>query len=449
MTPRFPQRTSPDRTAVWLIFPFLLGLSAPLACAQTSNYAEPPPAHPSTPASTTLAVTLNLPECIQVALQRQPRIAAERASLASAEDGKRAIDNLRIPAIVDHEIPYRRRQAALGVDAAAAGLDKAEHETIYAVTRTYLTVLYAREQERITRNVVERLSATHDTAKQMLKEGARDVTTNDVNRALVYLRQAQAKQSQASQGAKRALAALKEALGLGPDVRLDVPAGRLPDSDLRPSREEIVGLALARRGDLAQATLFAEVVCLEIEAQGSSMHLKMETFAAGSDIHSSQVPQEFHNGEYRPGAVPPAMPTLLVGSRAERVKHAQSLYARAGAVVEVTRNLIALEAEDAFLRWEEASVQVPQTREAADAGDKLADDLSRDFRAGLKVKTDEVITASALAAQTRAQYNEYLYHKILALADLERITAGGFCAKLADSTLPPPRTVPQGSNGAK
>ena len=181
-----------------------------------------------------------------------------------------------------------------------------------------------------------------------------------------------------------------------------VPAGRLPDPDVRPIRDEVIALVLARRGDLAQAAIFADVACLEVEAQGSSLHLRMETFAAGSDIHSSQVPQGVHDNEYRPGAVPPAMPTLLVGSRADRVKRAQSLYARAGAVVEVTHNLIALEADDAFLRWEEASIQVPQTREAADAGDKLADDLSRDYRAGLKVKTDEVVTASALAAQTRA-----------------------------------------------
>ena len=49
------------------------------------------------------------------------------------------------------------------------------------------------------------------------------------------------------------------------------------------------------------------------------------------------------------------------------------------------------------------------------------------------------MTARVLAAQSRAQYNEYLYHKILALADLERITAGGFCARLVEVPLPTPR----------
>jgi hypothetical protein len=35
-----------------------------------------------------------------------------------------------------------------------------------------------------------------------------------------------------------------------------------------------------------------------------------------------------------------------------------------------------------------------------------------------------------LASQARAQYNEYLYREIVALADVERATAGGFTAGL-------------------
>jgi outer membrane protein TolC len=129
------------------------------------------------------------------------------------------------------------------------------------------------------------------------------------------------------------------------------------------------------------------------------------------------------------------MPTLLVGSRPERVKHAQDLSARAEAVLEATRQLVALEAADAFLRWEEAERQARQAREAAEVGEKLADDLSRDFRAGLKVKVEEVASARVLAAEARSQYIEYLYRQILALADLERVTARGFRAGLVE----PPR----------
>jgi outer membrane protein TolC len=429
----------------------LLGLTVPLVSCRSVTPAEPFPVQegpsPSAPAAS--AMTLNLAECLSLALERQPRLTAARASMAAAEDGKRGLEALRFPATLDPEIPVRRKQAALGVTAAAAGLDQAEREVVYAVTRIYFTILYAREQERLARGVVERLSATREAAEQALNAGARDVTSADVDRALVYLHLAEAKQTQATQGVKRALAALNEAVGLDPDISLDVPPGRLPVPEVRPGRDDVGRAALGRRGDLVQANIFAQVACLEVEAQRTGTHQRMQTFAAGSDLHARQVPQGVHNAEYRPGAVPPEMPTLLAGSRSERVKHAQSLSARAEAMIEATRNLIALEAADAFLRWEEASQQARQARKAADAGDKLANDLSKDFAAGLKVKVEEVVSARVLAAEARSQYNEFIYRQVLALADLERVTAGGFCAGLVEPAAPMTRQVPAQNTGAR
>ncbi len=426
----------------------LLALLFVLLAHRTGRAADPLdlilPASPGGPVAVN---KLTLSDCLHLALERQPRLAAQRASLASSEDGKAALDALRLLAAFDAEIPIRRKQAGLGVSAAVAGLDRAEREVVYAVTRTYFTVLYAREQERVAQSVVERLSAIHDTARRQLEGGARDVTSVDVNRSAVYLRLAETKRTQATQGVKRALVALREAIGVDADVRLDVADGRLPVPTVSPDRDEVVKSALARRGDLIQASIFAQVVCLEVDAQATSFQKKMETFAAGSDIHARSIPQEEHNNDYRPGAVPPEMPTLLAGSRVERMKRAQSLATRAAAVVDVTRNLISLEAEDAFLRWEEAAQQARQTREAADTGDKLADDLNKDFTAGSKVKVEDVITSRVLAATARSQYNEYLYRQIVALADLERITAGGFCAKLVEPIVAWKPVAPEGAGG--
>src|SRR6202035_2446414 len=92
----------------------------------------------------------------------------------------------------------------------------------------------------------------------------------------------------------------------------------------------------------------------------------------------------------------------------------------------------------AFLRWEEAARQIPKAREAADAGDQLAEELGKDFAAGLKVKVEDVIGARLLAAQARAQYNEYLYRQALALADLERATGGAFTCRLVEATAAQP-----------
>lgn len=406
-------------------------LSLPvLTTCQSASAQEPLPA----PAPTT---TLTLAQCLDLALQRQPRLAVERASQAATEDGLRGLDSLRAPTVIVPELPIRRRQACLGVTAAAAGVEQVERETVYAVTRAYLTVVFAREQERVARSVVDRLTATQETAQRQLKGGARDITDVDVNRATVYLRLARTKQIQAAQGVKRALVALREAIGLAPDCVLEVASGNLPEPAVIPNRDQALAHALSRRSELVRATIFADVACLEVEAQGTGVHKKLETFASGSDVHATPVPTGINSIElYRPGAVGPEMPAMLVGCRPERVKHAQSLHARARSVVDVTRNLIALEVEDAFLRWEEASLEAQEAKEAADLGDKVATDLSKDFTAGAKVKVEEVINSRVLAAQARATYNEFRYKQLVALADLERVTAGCFRAGLVEAAAP-------------
>jgi outer membrane protein TolC len=378
---------------------------------------------------------LDLQACLKLAQERQPRIAAHRVSLAAAQDGANALENLHVPKVLAPELPIRRRQAALGLRAASAAIEQAEQQTHYAVTRTYYAVLFARAQESVARSVVTNLDAVRKVAQLQLDAGARDVTDVDVQRTVVYLRLAEAKRIQAAQGVKRALAALKEAIGLGPDCCLNVPEGPLPEPKGHLCKADVVVAALSRRGELVQAHAFAELTGLEIEAQATKAALRMETFAAGADIHVQQVPQGIANTEYRPGAVAPEMPVFLIGNKCDRVKHAESLHARAQTVIEVTRNLLALEAENAFYRWEEASGQLVPAREAAETGEKMANSLQKDL-AAIKVKVESVLNARVLAAQARSQYNEYLYNHILALADLERVTAGTFCAGLVGAVVP-------------
>lgn len=424
-----PSRTGNRRaTRPFRKSPLLAVLLSVLPVAGTAR-AQDPPAPPAAPVP---AGALDLAACLNLALQRQPRIAAARASLAAAEDGKQSLDDLLLAPLIEPEIPIRRKQACLGVTAAAAGLERAEHETVYAVTRTYYTVLFAREQELVARGVVSRLSAISDTTRRAVEGGSRNATSTDVNRTTVYLRLAQTQQYKAAQGVQRALIALREAIGMGPECGISVTEGKLPVVTAHPDRHDVVAQALARRGELVQASVFAEAACLEVQAQSSNVRKRVETFAAGSDIHARQVPQEFHNDEYRPGGIVPEMPTLLAGCRQDRVRHARSLQARADAMVEGTRNLIALDAEDAFLRWEEASQEVAAAREAAQSGGQLASDLDKDYTGGQKVRVEDVVNAHVLGAQARARYNEALYHQILALADVERATAGGVCAGLAE-----------------
>ncbi len=307
--------------------------------------------------ATPTVYTLTLAECIALAMERQPALAAHRSSLAAAHNAHQALERLRIPTFIARDLPIRRQQACLGISVAAAALEQAEYDTVYAVERLYFSVIFAREQEKVAKETVERLQLTQDTVKRH-KGAGKDVTEDDLTKVTVYTRLAESKHVQATEGVNRSLAALREAIGIGPDCCLQIPLDTLPDPQWQICRDDIIGWALSRRGELTQVGLAVEITGLEVDAQGTTHRTRKETFAAAGDIHSRQIPQGVANGEYRPGAIPPEMPTLLAGHKSQRKERARSFAARASAVADKTRNLIALEAEDAFLKWQEASRKV-------------------------------------------------------------------------------------------
>jgi outer membrane protein TolC len=397
-----------------------VGQPEPLQAPAVSQAAEAPPVY-----------TLTLPEAINLAMQRQPALAAHRASLASAQTASVALERLRIPTFIARDLAVRRHQACLGVSIAAAALEQAEHDTVYAVTRTYFMVVYAREQEKVARETVENFKSKRDRIKPIVEKKGKEATPDDLHSVQTYLHLAEARHVQAAEGVKRALAALREAIGVGPDCCIQLPPGPLPNPQWQICCDDIVAWALARRGELVQTGLLAEVTSLEVDAQGTTHRVRKETFAAGADIHSKQVPQGEANGDYRPGAIPPEMPTLLAGCRSYRMERARALSSRAASVADKTRNLIALEAEDAYLKWLLASQQVKVTQLAVAEGNKLNKDRNDRWLADQDIAFKDVLSSEVLGAQSRAQLNEALFHQILALAALERVTAGGFCAELS------------------
>jgi outer membrane protein TolC len=189
-------------------------------------------------------------------------------------------------------------------------------------------------------------------------------------------------------------------------------------------------MALGQRGELVRASTAAEVVELEVKAQGKTCLPTSRTFAAVVDIHAVPVPQGQANGEYRPGATSLEMPVQFAGPRSSRIERARDLSARAAAVADKARNLIALDAEDAYRKWEEAAHKVPQSRDAAEAGARLSKNTREDFTGAQKVRIEDILTNEVLAAQAQAGYNEALYNLLIGLAGLERVTAGGFDAGL-------------------
>jgi len=368
-----------------------------------------------------------LEESIALAMSRQPALAAARATYDAAVSAKRGLDSLKFGVILAPDLPTRKRQACLGISIAASGQQQAEWETRYAVTRTYWSVQYAQQQRNVIDSVIDKLKNASDKAKRFVDAGDPNIKVNqiDVDTLLLNLEFAKAKRAEAATGMEKATAGLREAIGLGLNEPLAISVEPLPPLVENIDKDALIAYALANRAELTQAVLTKEVVDLEATAQHWSFNPTTKTFAAASDIHAKQIPQGVANGEYRPGGPLPEMPVYLVGTKAERIHRAHDFANRAQAVVDKAHNLIALEVEASYLKWKESAEKIRNLRNTPDASAKIASKVRGRFDSG-NVSGEELLRAQTLEDYARSQYTEALFNHILALAALERSTAGGY-----------------------
>jgi outer membrane protein TolC len=399
-----------------LIAPACLGLGGWFAGA-----AEPPAAEKV--AAPAPVQVLDLSACRRIAEERQPALAAAQASLDAASARSRGLCRLHAIPILASDLRVRRQQAELGVTGAAAALEQTRWDVNYDVTRTYLAAVYAHQQLTVANEAERDLGKLKDEAST----AGKDRVAEQIG---VYIKVVRARRDTAVEGVERALAALREATGLDANAAIAVADAKLPELAPAVSRDDILALAQSRRGEIVQTAAAAEATGYEIKAQESQRFApSFRTFALGSDIHASPVPLAGRGTEYHPGAIGPEMPTTLVGKRGDRVAQAQALSARADAVAEKTRGLIALEADDAFHKWQETGRRLPKAREAADSARTLADKLAKDAKdPNLDVRFSEAMASGAIASQLRLEANEVHLQHLLNLAALERVTAGGFNA---------------------
>lgn len=390
-----------------------------------------PPRPAEAPAATTHVVApgpLGLEECVALSFERQPAIAAARASLSAAISGQQALCNLpRFANLLAHDLQVRRQQAAAGVNIAQAALLQAEWETRYAVTRNFYTVQFVHLQLAVIADSLKTLEKGRADAKNVLKIGDPNarITSADVDAIEVQIELLQTKNDEASVGMQKAVSALREAIGLNPDCPLRIAAEPLPQVVEGLCKEDLIALALSRRGEVVQAHFANRLTEMEIWAQERLRGLQQKTFAAGADVHARPVPQGIFNKEYRPGAIGIEMPPFLVGRKCDRVQRAGDLNQRAIAVVEKTTNLVALEVDYYYLNWIEARKKSERLARALPQSRRVAESAEKRLTQG-KLSGRDYLEGVTLPQKVRAQLNEALYLHALAVAALERATAGGY-----------------------
>jgi outer membrane protein TolC len=421
---------------------FLTGLVAPglVACCVGVSRGEPEVlGQPIAVAPKAAPTVADLAHLRQIALEKQPTLEAYRSSLAAAHARLRGLDQLRLATVVRPDLPTRRKQAEQGIVAAEAQLELAGWETRYAVTRTYLSAVFAREQLRVADKTLSKdrtnlgLEYLLDTARQIFKDETRpDIRAWHVEQIRALRDASQGRRAEAEQGVHRALAALREAAGLGGTCAAladDIYLAEPPAFTL--TCDQVVELALGRRGEIALAHVGVELTELEIKAQSCLFTPTAPTFAIGSDLHVKPIVQGQANGEYLPGGVGLEMPPTMTGCRSARVEQAQALNGRAHAVAEKARQLVTLEAEDTFHKWQIARQEYVQYRSAYEANKKAADLLVEKWnptdKDGGRPTWDDLVATRTRLTQAELQVNRARYQLWLTLAALERVTAGGYC----------------------
>jgi outer membrane protein TolC len=394
-----------------------------------------------------VVVVPDLATARQMALEHQPSVQAARASLAAAEARRDSLEHMRLAGLLARDLPVRKKQAELGVQSAQAALCQAEIDARYDVTYTWLAVLYAREQQEVADEARKRLTDLRKTVNELFTGSERRqlVKKEQVDAVDSLLKQLDARTEEAVQGEKRALAALREALGVGLDCVVVVPKRPLPDVRLKLNRDELVCAALSHRGEVTQAAVALEVTGLEIDAQRATFFPSSRTFALGSDIHAQVLPAPSRGFDYKPGAIGLEMPPTMTGHRSGRIDQATAYHDRAGALVEKTRNLITLETEDAYLHWQEKSIAAERLDEAEEKARAYLVGLQSTFGKALDKDwyptVENLISAGSGYTHVRIDAREAHFHALVLLARLERVTGGALCVHF-DAAPPPHKNKP-------
>jgi outer membrane protein TolC len=374
----------------------------------------------------TADTTLNLQDCIAIAMEKQPNIRAAYASLRATEIGTRSLTKLGpVARMLTPDLPFRKMQAERGNWIGQADVLKVQQETVYDVTRLYYTFVYARQQEQTASNIIDQMEVFYGIAKDLLEQGAQpNLNQFSLFRMEDAIAEVKAPRVTARMGQKKALAALKEAMGVEQTFSFLPRDTEMPLMGGTVTEEQVVSFAMSRRPEMVLASAGVDAFRLEVCAQNAVTRRKqVPTLAFGSDLHSRSVPAAHRNGEYRPGALSPEMPPNLVGSRDERVARAREYSNRQETVLDKTRNLVELEATNSYLDWLASVERLKIATKRYESSQKMID-LSRKSAPNIR-DYGQLILNEGLAAKAQADYLEAVYENIKALATLERVTAGG------------------------
>ena len=176
---------------------------------------------------------MSLDACIDLGFQHQPALDAARASLSASETGMRSLDRLIIPRLFRKDLPVRRRAGVPGVDDCQGGLDAGGSRKRATPSRGISSpcstfgagqrrrLMCSKPGDRLVNGPKRSTSRAIHDAK---------ITELDLNAMKVQMAGSRGRNRRSTNGMLKALAALREAMGLKYDYPLEIAAVALPSA---------------------------------------------------------------------------------------------------------------------------------------------------------------------------------------------------------------------------
>jgi outer membrane protein len=302
-------------------------------------------------------------------------------------------------------------QAAGGVRAAQAGLDRARLDLAFRAEDAYYRVLRARGERDIAADNLAQAERQVDDTKKRVDAG--DLPPADVLKTQVQLAEARVSLVRARNAARVAEQALDSliALDLSTTVSL-APAPTLPP--LTETRDQVVSQALARSPDVreAQANLASAEAALRFALHSrdpewtvQATHTRTSDVTAYSSLTSILLSVN--------------IPLGSGGVARQQSKQAQAQLEQARAALALARQQAQLDAEQAYLDVGAAEANRSGTQETLRiAQDSLAK-ARQSYDAGLTT-TRDVLDAQLAVTQARTEANAAVYDLAVARAKLDQ-----------------------------
>lgn len=305
-------------------------------------------------------------------------------------------------------------QARRSLESAEQAYRDAVQQKVLSVTTAYYELLRRMALQKVAEANVQRAQQTVDVVKAQVEVGV--AAQKDVLQAEAELANAQVSLIQARNQVRLAEASLRNELGLGQEVPLQVAeVGDKEAEQLRPlgSLEQYLNQAFAQRPDYQRQRISGEIQRLSLRLAQIQAGIQIQSdFAYGRRIDPDP-------GDTRSFTVSASYPLFDGGSARAAVRESRAGYDTALQQLEQLKLTVRLDVEQAYLTRAEAQERLNAARKALQAAQV-------NYQAALESRKEgvssliEVINAQVALVNAETNYVQAIYDLLAADARLQR-----------------------------